>query len=195
MPALNEKQKRFCEEYIIDLNATQAAIRAGYSEKTAKQIGNENLTKPNLQEYIQDLIQERSNRTEITADKVLKELAHIAFDDIKNYLAYKTVKTVVGKDDNGTDIIDYKTVIDLHDSNTIDTRSISEVQQGPNGQFKFKMYCKDNALVQLGKHLGMFTERVESTNTNNNLNTNLNDLSPEERQKRIDELMNKRNGN
>jgi phage terminase small subunit len=193
MPAdkLNEKQKRFCEEYIIDLNATQAAIRAGYSEKTAKQIGNENLTKLDLQEYIQKLMKERANRTEITADKVLKELAHIAFDDIKNYMDYRTERVVTGYNDDGTPIQEYRTIIDMKDSNTIDTRSISEVQQGPNGQFKFKMYCKDNALVQLGKHLGMFTDKVESTNTN--LNTNYNcGMTIEEIDKKIAELEGKK---
>lgn len=52
---LNDKQKKFCNEYLIDLNATQAAIRAGYSEKTARSIANENLTKPDIQKYIQEL--------------------------------------------------------------------------------------------------------------------------------------------
>ena len=52
---MTEKQKLFCEEYLIDLNATQAALRAGYSEKTAYSIGNENLKKPEIQEYIQKL--------------------------------------------------------------------------------------------------------------------------------------------
>lgn len=193
MPAdkLNDKQKRFCEEYIIDLNATQAAIRAGYSEKTARQIGTENLSKLVIQEYIQQLQIERSKRTEITADRVFKELAHIAFDDISNYLDYRTEKVIVDRDDDGKPIQEYRTIIDMKDSNTIDTRSISEVQQGPNGQFKFKMYCKDNALVQLGKHLGMFTEKVESTNTN--LNTNLNcDMTIEEIDKKIAELESKK---
>jgi phage terminase small subunit len=191
MPAdkLTPKQKRFCEEYIIDLNATQAAIRAGYSDNSGKQIANENLTKPDVQEYIQELIQKREKRTEITADKVIKELAHIAFDDISNYLQYRTERVVTGHNDDGTPIQEYRTIIDLKDSDTIDTRSISEVQQGSNGQFKFKMYCKDNALVQLGKHLGLFVDKVEATNTN--LNTDLSNMTAEERKKRIEELTKK----
>ena len=64
---LTDKQKRFCQEYLIDLNATQAAIRAGYSAKTARSIGNENLTKPDIQRKIQELIQDRSYRTEIVS--------------------------------------------------------------------------------------------------------------------------------
>lgn len=74
MANLTPKQKVFCEEYLIDLNATQAAIRAGYSEKTAKQIATENLSKPVLQEYISELQEERSERTEITADYVLNTI-------------------------------------------------------------------------------------------------------------------------
>ena len=60
---LTDKQQRFCEEYVIDLNGTQAAIRSGYSSKTARSISNENLTKPDIREYISELqkeIQERN---------------------------------------------------------------------------------------------------------------------------------------
>ena len=81
MPKLTEKQKRFCEEYLIDLNATQAAVRAGYSEKTAFSIGVENLRKPLIQEYLQRLMQERSDRTRVSADKVLQELERIAMTE------------------------------------------------------------------------------------------------------------------
>jgi phage terminase small subunit len=68
---LTAKQERFVAEYLIDLNATQAAIRAGYSEKTAKQMGTENLAKPVLAEAIETALAERSERTEITQDYVL----------------------------------------------------------------------------------------------------------------------------
>jgi phage terminase small subunit len=71
MTKLNAKQIRFCEEYLIDLNATQAAIRADYSEKTAKQIGSENLSKPYIAEYIAELKLERSTETKIDAAWVL----------------------------------------------------------------------------------------------------------------------------
>ena len=71
MSNLTAKQKAFCEEYLIDLNATQAAIRAGYSEKTAKEIGCENLTKPNIADYIAEMKVKRSESTAITAAWVL----------------------------------------------------------------------------------------------------------------------------
>lgn len=78
MPKLTNKQKRFCEEYLIDLNATQAAIRAGYKPKNARSSASENLTKPDIQQYLQQLMQQRSQRTGITADDVISELAKIA---------------------------------------------------------------------------------------------------------------------
>ena len=83
MPKLTEKQKRFCEEYLIDHNATQAAIRAGYSAKTANRIASQNLSKLDIQNYLELLMQERSKRTEITADSVVNEIAKIAFSDAK----------------------------------------------------------------------------------------------------------------
>ena len=145
---LSPKQKRFCEEYLIDLNGTQSAIRAGYSKKTARKIASENLTKLDIQEEIQRLMNIRSERTEITTDKVLKELADIAFDDIKNYLNFKM------NEEGQIDLM-------IKDSDTINTKNISEISLGKDGQFKFKLYCKDTALVNVGKHLGMFTDKIE----------------------------------
>ena len=80
MSKLTEKQKRFCEEYLIDLNATQSAIRSGYSVKTARQIAQRMLTNVDIQSYIQELREKQSKRTEITADKVLEELGSVAFN-------------------------------------------------------------------------------------------------------------------
>lgn len=74
---LNDKQKAFCEEYLIDLNATQAAIRAGYSEKTANEQAARMLTKTNIQEYIQELKKARSDRTQVTQDKVLNDIERL----------------------------------------------------------------------------------------------------------------------
>ena len=76
---LTEKQKRFCEEYLVDLNATQAAIRARYSKKSAYSIGQENLQKKEIRRYISESMKARSLRTQVTADRVLQELAKIAF--------------------------------------------------------------------------------------------------------------------
>ena len=74
---LTAKQKTFCEEYLVDLNATQAAIRAGYSSDTAQQIGSENLLKPVIQEHIQKNMDKRSQKTEITAEYVLNGIRDV----------------------------------------------------------------------------------------------------------------------
>ncbi len=82
MAGLTDKQQRFVDEYLIDLNATQAAIRAGYSEKTAKEIGSENLTKPNIAKAIQEAQNKRTEQTQIDAAYVLKRLVEIDQMDV-----------------------------------------------------------------------------------------------------------------
>lgn len=77
MAKLTNKQETFCLEYIVDFNATQAAIRSGYSEKTAKQQGCENLAKPDLQEKIAELMQVRSEKTQIDAEWVLRQAVKV----------------------------------------------------------------------------------------------------------------------
>lgn len=74
---LTAKQQRFCDEYLIDLNATQAAIRAGYSKKTAKAIGNENLTKPDIKKYIEERMEEKEKNLIADQDEVLKYLTSV----------------------------------------------------------------------------------------------------------------------
>lgn len=74
---LTAKQKRFCDEYLIDLNATQAAIRAGYSKKTANRIGAENLTKPVIKEYIDARMAEKESQLIAEQDEVLKYLTSV----------------------------------------------------------------------------------------------------------------------
>lgn len=81
----NDRQKRFCDEYLIDLNATQAAIRAGYSAKTAEQMGYKLVQKSSVQEYLQKRLSERSERTEITQDMVLNELKKVGFAKAADY--------------------------------------------------------------------------------------------------------------
>ncbi len=79
---LNKKQKLFCDEYLVDLNATAAALRSGYSKKTARSIGQENLTKPDIKKYINDKLGERSEVNSLTSDKVIAELSKGAFANI-----------------------------------------------------------------------------------------------------------------
>lgn len=85
---LTNKQILFCKEYIIDFNATRAAIAAGYSKKTATVIGGENLAKPYIQEYLSYAMKKRAEKTEVTAEKVVLELAKIGFSnqhDLEGY--------------------------------------------------------------------------------------------------------------
>lgn len=94
MPKLTAKQERFCEEYLIDLNATQAAIRAGYSVESAGSIGSENLTKPEIRARIDTAMAERSKRTGINADRVLRELGRIAFLNPTKVIDFQTAEVL-----------------------------------------------------------------------------------------------------
>ena len=158
--ALTAKQQRFVDEYLIDLNATQAAIRAGYSEKTARSISNENMTKPDIQAAIEKGMQARSGRVEITQDMVLRELAKIGFSDIRKVVRWgeTQVRMVDGEDDGPEDMVPYHGLA-LIDSAEIDDNTagaIAEVSQGKEG-LKVKLHDKKGALVDIGRHLGMFT--------------------------------------
>ncbi len=82
---LNDKQKRFVDEYLIDLNATQAAIRAGYNEKNARVVAAQNLSKLNIQQYLQERRKKQIERNEVTQDKVLAELVKIGFKEAADY--------------------------------------------------------------------------------------------------------------
>lgn len=95
MAKMTAKQMRFCDEYLIDLNATQAAIRAGYSKKTAKAIGQENLTKPDLKEYIEQRMAEKESELIADQDEVLKYLTAV--------LRGKSESSVLARDINGAD--------------------------------------------------------------------------------------------
>ncbi len=81
---LTAKQQRFCDEYLIDLNATQAAIRAGYSEKTAKQIAQQNLTKLDLKKYIEKRMEEKEKDLIADQDEVLKYLTSVMRGESKS---------------------------------------------------------------------------------------------------------------
>jgi len=161
---LTEKQKRFCDEYLVDLNATQAVLRAGYKTKHPDKMGSELLGKTRVKEYIEQRMKNREKRTEITQDMVIQELAKIGFSDMGNFLSYSTKISLVGRDkQTGEAIMDYRQVIEMLDSDEVDTSIIQEVSIDEKGVFKFKLYDKQKALVDLGKHLGMFKHDVNIT--------------------------------
>ena len=142
---MTKKQKRFCEEYLIDLNATQAAIRAGYSPDTAGAIGAENLTKPEIQRAVAKAMAERSRRTCVNAERVVLELAKVAFVNVGNVI-------------DATDAT-LKTDADPEDLAAI--QSIKVKDMGDMGiEREIRMADKLKALELLGRHLGMFNDKI-----------------------------------
>ncbi|CAN2966218.1 terminase small subunit [Pseudomonas fluorescens] len=158
--ALTAKQQRFVDEYLIDLNATQAAIRVGYSKKTADQQASRLLTNVKVREYLAQRQADRANRTEITQDKVLKELAKIGFSDIRKIVRWgeTQVRMVDGEDDGPEDMVPYHglALIDSAEVDDSTAAAIAEVSQSRDG-LKVKLHDKKGALVDIGRHLGMFS--------------------------------------
>lgn len=147
--ALTAKQKRFVEEYLIDLNATQAAIRAGYSPDSAKQIGSENLSKPSIRARIDQALAERSKRTGINADRVVRELARIGLVNPANVINFDEATV---KDDATED--------DLAAISSVKVKVIPG-EDGDIVEREVRMYDKNRALELLGKHLGIFKDKLE----------------------------------
>lgn len=170
---LTPKQRAFVREYLIDLNATQAAIRAGYSEKTAYSVGHENLSKPEIAAAVDAAMKLRSERTEITADRVLQELAKIGFADIRKAVKWQSAMITEEDNPDGGDITVIKTVVtntvQMVASEELDDETaaaIAEVSQNTTGGVKIKLHDKRAALVDIGRHLGMFRDRVEHSGPN-----------------------------
>ncbi len=119
-----------------------------------------------LMSRLEELTDELKYRNMATTERVLTEYAKIAFADIKDFLAFKTERTVIDHDDEGRPIYDYKQVVDAKPSEEIDGTMVNEVSISRDGTFKFKLHDKKAALDMIGKHLGMFTEKVELTGAN-----------------------------
>ena len=147
--ALTKKQKIFVDEYLIDLNATQAAIRAGYSPDTAGSIGRENLKKPEIRARIEKAMAERSKRTGINQDRIIMELAKIALLNPKG-------------------LVNFDEATIKEDATDEDVAAVASVKvkrfptkDGEGVEREVKMYDKTKALELLGRHLGMFKDKVE----------------------------------
>lgn len=153
MAKLTAKQQRFIEEYLIDLNATQAAIRAGYSVKTANEQGSQLLAKLSIQQAIAEKMAERSKRTGVNQDRVVLELAKIAF-----------VKMTDVVDSNGR-IRAGATEDDLSCIESIKYKE-SDNEYGGSIEREVKIASKLKALELLGKHLGMWNDKVDLNITN-----------------------------
>lgn len=148
MAKLTAKQQRFVDEYLIDLNATQAAIRAGYSVNTANEQGSQLLAKLSIQQAIAEKMAERSKRTGVNQDRVVLELAKIAFVKITDIVTSEgeIKKTATDDDLSCIESVKYK------ESNS-DT--------GCSVEREVKISSKLKALELLGKHLGMWNDKVD----------------------------------
>lgn len=147
--ALTAKQKLFCNQYLIDLNATQAAIRAGYSKKTAAEIGHENLIKPQIEAYISELQKELSRKTNITPEMVIAEIGRIGFSNIQDFI------------EEGNTVTDISQIPrDVAASVKSIKKSVTEWGSGKDAGTKtvtaFEIYDKLSALEKIGRHLGIF---------------------------------------
>ena len=145
---MTEKQKIFADEYLIDLNATRA-YKAAYpsvkKEEAAAVNGSKLLRNTKVAVYIQERMQERQRRTEITQDRVLKELAAIAFVKATDYAEVKDGQVII------------------KDTANLDEQQIRAIAGIKEGRFgvEVKLNNKEQALELLGRHLGMFTDKLE----------------------------------
>ena len=155
--ALTEKQKRFVEEYLVDLNATQAALRAGYSERTAYSIGQENLKKSEIVKQIAERRAELQQETEITQQRVLKEYARLAFlDPRKLFHDDGRPKNITELDDDTAAALTGLDVQEVYEGSGDDREFVGFIK-------KYKLADKKGALDSIAKHLGMFVDKVEHT--------------------------------
>ena len=143
---MTPKQEAFVREYLVDLNATQAAIRAGYSQNTAGKIGHENVTKPEIASAIQAAMNDRAERTNITVDRVLAEYARIGLADIREVVQVTSEGVKILPSDQWRPQA---------------AAAVAEVKEGTDGQLSVKMHSKLGALDKVAQHLGMMIERSE----------------------------------
>lgn len=149
---MTEKQKIFADEYLIDLNATRA-YRAAYpsvkKDETARANGSRMLTNANVAGYISDRMNERQKRTEITQDMVLQELASIAFARATDYVEIKV--------DGTNSVVIVKPTTELSEEQI---GAIAGIKEGANG-IEIKLNDKEKALEMLGRHLGMWNDKLD----------------------------------
>lgn len=173
---LTDKQKRFCEEYVIDWNGTRAAITAGYSKKSARQIATEMLSKPYISDYIEEIQKDLQKLCGVSAARNILELKKIAYSSMYNYkdswMTEKEFSQISDDDKCAISAIDY---------------TIKHTEYGEERIVKFKLYDKHKAIETLNKMLGWnATDKLDLTNSDGSLN-----MTPEERQKRIQAIKDK----
>lgn len=154
---LTHRMRRFVDEFMVDLSATRAAIRAGYSAHSAGQAGVNLLADPRVAAALEEAVRQRSTRTKVTADEVLLELAKLARSNMQDYM---------GSTDEGEPYLDFRKLT-REQTAALQEVTVEEYVEGRGEnardvkRVKFRLYDKRAALVDIGRHLGMFTERRE----------------------------------
>lgn len=164
---LTPKREKFCQNIVKCMNQ-RAAYKDAFNPPNMKDyvIDREASVlrrNPIVAARIKEIQHEIQKDNQVTIEKVLAELAHIAFDDVKNYLDFRNEKKLVGYDEKLQPVFEYLPIVEVKNSGDIDTRGISEVTVDARGNFKFKLYPKDAALFKLGQYLGLFVDRSEIT--------------------------------
>jgi phage terminase small subunit len=179
MSGLTRKQSLFVAEYLTDLNGTQAAIRAGYSAKTAPEQGSRLLTNVKVAAAIEAAQQARAQRTGITADRVVAELAKLGFANMADYMRAT---------DGGDPYLDFS-ALSRDQAAALQEVTVDRYTEGHGEdkrdvkRVKFKLADKRAALVDLGRHLGLFVDKHELSGPNGRP-IQVDQLTPEERAKR-----------
>lgn len=163
---LTQRQSAFCDEYLIDLNATQAAIRAGYSPKYAGENADKLLKNTNISLKIQELIAKRADRTGLNQDRVIDQLGFIAFSNLFDFMkVVEKTRVEIGPDGNPEEVTTKK--LELRSNAEIPPEkmvAISSVKITSNG-IELKLCDKIKPLEMIGRHLGMFTGKIEVCTT------------------------------
>ena len=142
---LTPKKQRFVEEYVVDFNGVQACIRAGYSRKTAHSMSRHFLTDPDIQRMVKGKMEALREHAELSAQKVVHELALLAFVDMKDFVEW---------DDLETKLIPAKSLAPGL------SRCVQEIRQTQNG-IVFKLYNKVDALDKLARYFHLFADQIE----------------------------------
>lgn len=167
---LSPKQEHFCREYLITKNATKSAIAAGYSENSARQLGSQLLSNLNIQRRIRELIEEQMERLEVSADRVLLELAALAFHKPDHFTSWDGKEFKIKPYDNmhpihKRAIKEIKVVqFDKNVKRSIDEDTGEEVvTKDTETIMSIKFYGKEKPLELLGEHLGLFSQGAEES--------------------------------
>ena len=164
---LNPRQQRFCREYVKDLNATRSYKKVyGCTYDAAKTEGSKQLAKPNIKKYVDQLLEEREKRTNITADRVLEELAKIGFANVGDVVRIESDDPV----EDGKPRRNQRVVIhDTEDLSEDELAAVSEIKNTRDG-ITVKMHDKTKALESIARHLGMFNDKLNITGDINVVN-------------------------